>query len=41
VATWRLAGLELADDQRLECYDSRRLYSEDPYSWVFVVKKSA
>jgi 2-polyprenyl-3-methyl-5-hydroxy-6-metoxy-1,4-benzoquinol methylase len=40
VATWRLAGLELADDQRLECYDSRRLYSAEPYSWILVARRA-
>lgn len=42
VATWRIGGLHLADDQRLEIYDSRRTYDTEPapYSWVLAARKA-
>lgn len=41
VATYRIAGLHFGDDQRVEVYDSTRLYATAPapYSWLLCAVK--
>lgn len=42
VAAYRIAGLHFGDDQRVEVYDSTRLYATDPspYSWLLAAVKA-
>lgn len=41
VATWRVEGLHLADDQRVEVFDSRRRFEPEPFGWALCAVRSA